>query len=63
MSTCPRTVGWFTSLFPVRLDPGALDVEEAMAGGGAARARAQEHQGAAAGAARQRARLWVCCVI
>ena len=29
------TVGWFTSLFPVRLDPGALDVEEAMAGGGA----------------------------
>ena len=30
-----RTVGWFTSLFPVRLDPGALDVEEAMAGGGA----------------------------
>ena len=30
-----RTVGWFTSLFPVRLDPGALDVEEALAGGGA----------------------------
>ena len=29
------TVGWFTSLFPVRLDPGALDVEDAMAGGGA----------------------------
>ncbi|HEY4972813.1 MAG TPA: condensation domain-containing protein, partial [Steroidobacteraceae bacterium] len=28
-----RTVGWFTSLYPVRLDPGALDLEEAMAGG------------------------------
>ncbi|HEY1243817.1 MAG TPA: condensation domain-containing protein, partial [Hyphomicrobiaceae bacterium] len=30
-----RTVGWFTSLFPVRLDAGALDLEEALAGGGA----------------------------
>ncbi len=28
-----RTVGWFTSLYPVRLDPGPLDIEEAMAGG------------------------------
>ena len=28
-----RTVGWFTSLFPVRLDPGALDMAEALAGG------------------------------
>ena len=28
-----RTVGWFTSLFPVRLDPGALDLDEALAGG------------------------------
>ena len=28
-------MGWFTSLFPVRLDPGALDVDDAMAGGGA----------------------------
>jgi non-ribosomal peptide synthase protein (TIGR01720 family) len=28
-----RTVGWFTSLFPVRLDPGALDLEEAIGGG------------------------------
>ena len=28
-----RTVGWFTSLYPVRLDPGSLDIEEAMAGG------------------------------
>src|SRR5262249_396190 len=28
-----RTVGWFTSLFPVRFEAGALDVEEAMAGG------------------------------
>ena len=28
-----RTVGWFTSLYPMRLDPGPLDVEEAMAGG------------------------------
>src|SRR5262245_30087161 len=30
-----RTVGWFTSLFPVRLDIGAFDVEEALAGGAA----------------------------
>jgi non-ribosomal peptide synthase protein (TIGR01720 family) len=28
-----RTVGWFTSLFPLRLDPGGLDLEEALAGG------------------------------
>ena len=30
-----RTVGWFTSLYPVRLDPGAIDLEEALAGGAA----------------------------
>jgi hypothetical protein len=29
------TVGLLTSLFPVRLDPGALDVDDAMAGRGA----------------------------
>ena len=28
-----RTVGWFTSLFPVRLDTGPLDLDDAMAGG------------------------------
>jgi non-ribosomal peptide synthase protein (TIGR01720 family) len=28
-----RTVGWFTSLFPVRLDPGPIDLAQAMAGG------------------------------
>ncbi|MBO0782150.1 MAG: hypothetical protein J2P37_25305, partial [Ktedonobacteraceae bacterium] len=28
-----RTVGWFTTIFPVRLDPGALDLEEAIGGG------------------------------
>ena len=28
-----RTVGWFTSLYPVRLDAGALDLDEALAGG------------------------------
>ena len=28
-----RTVGWFTSLFPVRLDLGILDLDEALAGG------------------------------
>ncbi|KAA2254442.1 amino acid adenylation domain-containing protein [Solihabitans fulvus] len=31
-----RTVGWFTSLYPARLDLGELDVAEAMAGGPAA---------------------------
>ena len=31
-----RTVGWFTSLFPVRLDPGARsDLDDALAGGDA----------------------------
>ena len=30
-----RTVGWFTSLYPVRLDPGPLDLEDALAGGAA----------------------------
>ena len=30
-----RTVGWFTSLYPVRLDPGALDLEDAVLGGAA----------------------------
>ncbi|MEU2496292.1 amino acid adenylation domain-containing protein [Streptomyces sp. NPDC007883] len=31
-----RTVGWFTSVFPVRLDAGTADPAEAMAGGPAA---------------------------
>ena len=31
-----RTLGWFTSLFPVRLDPGAIDTADALAGGPAA---------------------------
>jgi len=30
-----RTVGWFTSLYPVRLDPGQLDIDEALTGGAA----------------------------
>ncbi|MFE0647368.1 amino acid adenylation domain-containing protein, partial [Streptomyces sp. NPDC059534] len=30
-----RTVGWFTSRFPVRLDPGAIDLDEALEGGAA----------------------------
>ena len=30
-----RTVGWFTTMFPVRLDPGTLDLDEAFAGGAA----------------------------
>ena len=28
-----QTVGWFTSTFPVRLDPGMIDLDEAFAGG------------------------------
>ena len=31
-----RTVGWFTSLYPVRLDPGPIDLAAAVAGGGGA---------------------------
>ncbi|MEW1580768.1 amino acid adenylation domain-containing protein [Streptomyces microflavus] len=30
-----RTVGWFTSRFPVRLDPGAIDLDEVFDGGAA----------------------------
>src|SRR5262249_31755350 len=30
-----RTVGWFTSLFPVRLDTSAIDIAQALAGGAA----------------------------
>ena len=57
-----RTVGWFTSLFPVRLDPGALDLEEAMAGGAALGRALKMHQGTAARAAGQWARLWVAAL-
>ncbi|MFE9467608.1 amino acid adenylation domain-containing protein [Streptomyces virginiae] len=28
-----RTVGWFTSVHPVRIDPGAVDLSEVLAGG------------------------------
>ncbi|MDX3225470.1 non-ribosomal peptide synthase/polyketide synthase [Streptomyces sp. ME19-01-6] len=28
-----RTVGWFTSVYPLRLDPGELDLDEALTGG------------------------------
>lgn len=41
-----RTVGWFTSVVPVRLDPGAVDLADALAGGPAldeAVARIKEH--------------------
>jgi amino acid adenylation domain-containing protein/non-ribosomal peptide synthase protein (TIGR01720 family) len=41
-----RTVGWFTSVFPVRLDAGTADPTEAMAGGPAAEEavrRVREH--------------------
>ena len=31
-----RTVGWFTSLYPLHLDPGTLDLDDALAGGDAA---------------------------
>ncbi|MFJ5262396.1 amino acid adenylation domain-containing protein [Streptomyces sp. NPDC088387] len=41
-----RTVGWFTSVFPVRLDPGPADPADAFAGGPAAQEavrRVREH--------------------
>jgi non-ribosomal peptide synthase protein (TIGR01720 family) len=31
-----RTVGWFTTLYPLHLDPGAIDLPDALAGGPAA---------------------------
>ncbi|TMR13277.1 amino acid adenylation domain-containing protein [Nonomuraea turkmeniaca] len=40
-----RTLGWFTSIFPVRLDPGEIDLDDALAGGpsaGAALKRVKE---------------------
>ncbi len=43
-----RTVGWFTSIFPVLLDPGPVDLDEALEGGPAveeALARTREHLG------------------
>ncbi len=52
-----RTVGWYTSLFPVRLDLGALDLEAALAGGAALGPGAQERQGTAARSAEQRSWL------
>ena len=57
-----RTVGWFTSLFPVRLDPGALDLDEALAGGpalGRALKLIKEQLRALPG---QRARLWAAAL-
>ncbi|MEU5002655.1 amino acid adenylation domain-containing protein, partial [Streptomyces sp. NPDC021622] len=41
-----RTVGWFTSLFPVRVDVSGVDVDEALTGGaalGVAVKRVKEH--------------------
>nr|WP_322724278.1 non-ribosomal peptide synthetase [Streptomyces spongiae] len=41
-----RTVGWFTSVYPVRLDPGPVDTADAFAGGRAAEEavrRVREH--------------------
>ncbi|MCF1598955.1 amino acid adenylation domain-containing protein [Streptomyces muensis] len=41
-----RTVGWFTNLYPVRLDTGGVDLAQAFAGGAAAGAvvkRVKEH--------------------
>ncbi|MFE5140466.1 non-ribosomal peptide synthase/polyketide synthase [Streptomyces fagopyri] len=43
-----RTVGWFTSVVPVRLDPGPVDLTDALAGGPAldeALARTRAHLG------------------
>ncbi|MFF2382011.1 non-ribosomal peptide synthase/polyketide synthase [Streptomyces sp. NPDC058108] len=43
-----RTVGWFTSVVPVRLDPGPVDLTDAFAGGAAldgALTRIREHLG------------------
>ncbi|WP_328369807.1 non-ribosomal peptide synthase/polyketide synthase [Streptomyces sp. NBC_00445] len=45
-----RTVGWFTTVVPVRLDTGTLDLADALAGGPAldtALARVREHLAAA----------------
>ncbi|ODU06953.1 MAG: hypothetical protein ABS81_03050 [Pseudonocardia sp. SCN 72-86] len=36
-----RTVGWFTTLYPVRLDLGGIDVDDALAGGPAVAAAAK----------------------
>ena len=57
-----RTVGWFTSLFPVRLDPGAIDSDEAWREEprlGRALKRVKEQLRAVPG---QRAGLWVAAL-
>jgi hypothetical protein len=56
-----RTVGWFTSLFPVRLDRRRRP-RRSHRRRSRPRPRAQEHQRAAACAAGQRARLWLAAL-
>ena len=58
-----RTVGWFTSLYPVRLDPGPLDLEEALAGGACARAGAEDRSRSSCGRCPARGWAMGCCAI
>lgn len=52
-----RTVGWFTSVFPVRLDTGLADLDDALQGGPAADEAVAAVQPAPRLAARERRRL------
>ena len=52
-----RTLGWFTTLFPVSVDPGATPWDRLMSGGRGSGRRRQGGQGAAACGAAQRAQL------
>ena len=57
-----RTVGWFTSLFPVRLDAGQIDVDEALAGARCWGARSSTSRSSCAP---YRTMVWAmgCCAI
>ena len=57
-----RTVGWFTSLYPVRLDLGALDLAEALRAG-AALGRALKTSRSSCGRCRGRGWVTGCCAI
>ena len=58
-----RTVGWFTSLYPVRLDLGAVDLDAALAGRRGARRGAQERSRSSCARCRTRGSAMACCAI
>ena len=58
-----RTVGWFTSLFPVRLDAGCARSRRGAGGRAGARARAQARSRSSCGRCRTTGSAMGCCAI